>query len=99
MKFNVGAVIEISILESVYGREITHPSLITELYLRAKVEILKDEEKCPTVIPLQFSKEKKARPTKPTTEGEQEAKEENAPKSKDLESEEDEAERGHIIVP
>ena len=47
MKFNVVAVIENSILESVYGKAITHPSLITELCLRSRVEISKEEEKFP----------------------------------------------------
>ena len=46
-KLNVGKVIENSILDSDYGKFITHPSLITELCLRARVEISKDEEKCP----------------------------------------------------
>ena len=70
MKFNVGVVIENSILESVYDKTISHPSLITELCLRAKVEISKDEEKCPPMIPPSFPIEKKARFVKPTIEGE-----------------------------
>ena len=53
-KFNVGMVIENSILESVYGKAITHPSLILKLCLRAEVEISKDEEKCPLMISLPF---------------------------------------------
>ena len=47
MKFNVGLVIENSILKSVNGKAITYPSLITELYLRAGEEISKEGEKCP----------------------------------------------------
>ena len=95
MKFDEGAVIEKSILESIYGKVFTHPSLIIELYLRAKVEISKDEEKLPPMIPLPFPKENKSRPTKPTTKGKQEGREENAPKFKDSKSEEDEAEERH----
>ena len=67
MKFNVGAVIKNFILELVYGKAITHPSLITKLCLRVRVEISKDEEKCPPMIPFSFLIEKKARPTKPTS--------------------------------
>ena len=46
-KFNVGAMIENHILESFYRMVIIHPSLITEFCLQARVEIAKDEEKCP----------------------------------------------------
>ena len=70
MKFNVGEVIENSILELVYRKGITHPSLITELCLRVEVKISKDEEKCLPMIHLLFLIEKKARLTKPTTRGE-----------------------------
>ena len=42
-KFNVGTVIENSILESVYGKDITHLSFITKLCLLVGVEMLKDE--------------------------------------------------------
>ena len=69
IKFNVGTVIENSILELVYGKAITHPSLIIELCLRAGVKISKNEEKCPPMIPLLSLIEKKARPAKPTTKG------------------------------
>ena len=51
-KFNVGMVIKNSILKSVYGKSITHPSLIIELCLVARVGILKDEEKCPPRVPF-----------------------------------------------
>ena len=47
-KFNVGTMIENSILESVYEEAITQPSLFTELCLRAKVEMSKDEERWPS---------------------------------------------------
>ena len=50
-KFNVGMVIENSILESVYRKAITHPPLITKLYLRAEVNMSRDEEKCPPPPP------------------------------------------------
>ena len=65
-KFNVGMVIENSIMESVYGKAITHPSVITELCLLAGVEISRDEEKCPPMVPFPFPKKKKACPSKPT---------------------------------
>ena len=53
-KFNMLTVIENSILESVYGKAITHPSLIIELCLGVGVEMSKDEEKFPPMIPLSF---------------------------------------------
>ena len=99
MKFNVGAVIENSILELIDGKLITHPSLIIELCLRVGVEISKDEEKIPPMIPLPFPIEKNDRHTKPTIEGEQERRKENLPESKDRESEEDDAKGGHIQSP
>ena len=65
--FNVGMVIENSIIESVYGKAITHPSLITELCLLAGVEISRDEEKCPPMVPFPFPKKNKAVPQSPCT--------------------------------
>ena len=46
------------------------------------------------MIPLPFPIERKARPVKPTTEREQNGREENATEFEDLESEEDEVEAG-----
>ena len=46
--------IENSILESVYEKAITHPSLINELCLRAGVEIFKEEEKLMCLKDLEF---------------------------------------------
>ena len=59
-KFIVGTVIENSILELVYGKAITRPPLIIELCLLVKVEISKDEEKFPPMIPLIFPQKKNA---------------------------------------
>ena len=53
-KFNVGKVNEILILESVYHKVITHPSLITKLCELAEVPIKDNEEKCPPMQPLHF---------------------------------------------
>ena len=64
----MGTVIENSILELVYGKAITHPSLITELRMRAGVEISRDEENRLPMIPLPFPEKNKTRPSKPTTE-------------------------------
>ena len=60
--------IENPILESIYGKAITHPSLITEVCLLAGMEISKQKEKSPPMVPLPFSKKKKAYPKKPTIE-------------------------------
>ena len=54
-KFIGGKVIENSILESVYHKSITHPSLITKLCEKEGVQIGENEEKCPPMQPLHFS--------------------------------------------
>ena len=102
LKFNVGTVIENFILDSVYGKAITHPSLSTELCLKSKVEISKDKVKGPSMIPLPFPLKMKACPSKPTTdtlteggeEGVEEGAEENAPEFEDSGSEEEEENEG-----
>ena len=48
-KFNVGKVIENSILESAYHKAITHLSLITKLCKETEVPIKENEEKCPSM--------------------------------------------------
>ena len=76
-KFIVVTVIENSISEAIYGKDLTHPSLIIELCLLDDVEI-------------SFSKQKKIHPSKPTIKASTERKEEeNAEEAEleDLESE------------
>ena len=53
-KFNVGKIIENSILESVYRKAITYPSLITKLCELVGVQIGDNEEKYPLMLPLPF---------------------------------------------
>ena len=53
-KFNVGKVIENSILMSEYHKAITHPSLITKLCEIVGVQIGENEEKCPPMQALHF---------------------------------------------
>ena len=54
----MGRIIENSILESVYSKAITHPSLITKLYEIAGVKIIENEDKCPPMQPLHFPQKK-----------------------------------------
>ena len=53
-KFNMGQVIENSILKSAYHKENTHPSLITKLCKEAGVPIGENEERCPPMHPLHY---------------------------------------------
>ena len=48
-KFNVGHVIESSIMESTNVKALIHPSLITKLCLLARVNMSDSEEKCPPI--------------------------------------------------
>ena len=62
-KFNVGKIIESSILEFSYGKAISHPSLITKLCEIARMQIGENEEKCPPMLPLPFPQKKKTHPS------------------------------------
>ena len=53
-KFNMGKIIENLILEAVYDKAITHPSLITKLCMIVGVQIGVNEEKFPPKLPLPF---------------------------------------------
>ena len=66
-KFNVGTIIEQSILEVDLGRSLTHPSLITSLCREAGVVIVEDEEECPTMVPISFPRLRRPRVSIPTT--------------------------------
>ena len=62
MKFDVGHVIESSIIEAANGKCIgglTHPSGITMLCKIARVKFLQSEERCPSMLPLPSLKVKK----------------------------------------
>ena len=100
-KFNVGKIIKNSILEVVYGKAITHPSLITKLCEIAGVQIGENEEKCPPMHPLPFPQKKKTHLSRHNISGrtteereeEEDKEEENQLDFEPLESEEEETER------
>ena len=99
-KLTVGTVIQNSILEVVYRKALTHPSLIIELCLLVEVEISKDEEKCPPMVPLPFPKKKKSHPSKPTINTSIEGnEEENAKEAKPEDSESEEKDESVEIEP
>ena len=91
-KFNVGHVIESSIIEFENGKALLHLSLITRLCLMAEVE-MSEFEKCSLMATLPLLKEKQgSHPSKPTVgqstnDYRDEGKEEADPE--ELESEED----------
>ena len=58
-KFDVGNIIQNSLMEEDVGKSLIHPSLITQLCKVAKVVIAGDEEMCPSVAPLPFPIEKR----------------------------------------
>ena len=58
-KFNVGNIIQNSLVEEDVGKSLIHPSLIPQLCKAAKVVIERDEERCPSMAPLPFPIEKR----------------------------------------
>ena len=81
-KFNMGKVIENSILESMYHKAITYLSLIMKLCDITRVLIGENEEKFPLMQPLHFPQKKTIHPTRRNipkratiTRGEREGKE------------------------
>ena len=61
-KFNVGNIIQNSLLEGELGKSFIHSSLITQLCRVAKVVIDSDEERSPSMAPLPFLIEKPQEP-------------------------------------
>ena len=61
IKFNLGNIIQNSRVERDVGKSLIHPSLITQLCRDAKVVIESDKERSPSMAPLSFPIEKKAR--------------------------------------
>ena len=66
-KFNVGNIIEQSILEVNLGRSLTHPSLITSLCREAGIIIEEDEKECSTMVHISFPRPKRPRASKLAT--------------------------------
>ena len=67
-EFNVGTIIEQSILEVDLGRYLRHPSLITSLCREEGIVIAKDEEECPTMVPISFPRQRRPKASTSTTE-------------------------------
>ena len=53
-KFDVGNIIQQSLLEEDTLKLLIHPTLITQLCRDAGVMIAEDEEKCPSLVPISF---------------------------------------------
>ena len=63
-KFDVGNIIQNSLVEEDVGKSLIHLSLITQLCKDAKVVITGDEVSCPSMEPLPFPIEKRQKPPK-----------------------------------
>ena len=82
IKFDVGHVIDSSVLESTNGRcirALTHASLVTMICKLAGVRMIESEEQCPPLIPLPLPKTKKAikSPSQMVDNGNEDSEKEN----------------------